>query len=186
MADYNAQVYIEQGGKRLVVASSGSLDVESGGEIDIESGGSLKIAGTAISGSAANLNRLTSDLAIETVNNADSSTDGSTSFSDLAAAGISLLSCTGSTASSLCGFRLQAPVAGLQKTLAATAGIDATHDAIVEVNSTDVTLGYAAGKNHRMAFDAVDEVVVLRGVSATKWAVVSNVGGVAFSTSFTT
>ena len=45
---YNAKVYREQGGDRLVVAS--------GGEIDIESGGSLELAGTAITATAAEIN----------------------------------------------------------------------------------------------------------------------------------
>ena len=59
MADesYNPRVYREQGGKRFVVASTGSLDIESGGEMDVEAGGAFKIAGTAISASAAELNR---------------------------------------------------------------------------------------------------------------------------------
>lgn len=58
MADttYQPKVYRQQGGDRQVVASGGSLDVESGGEIDIESGGSLKLAGTAITSTAAELN----------------------------------------------------------------------------------------------------------------------------------
>ena len=53
---YDPLIYREQGAKRMVVASGGSFDVESGGEIDIESGGSLKLAGTAVSASAAELN----------------------------------------------------------------------------------------------------------------------------------
>ncbi len=52
----NIKVYREQGGARHVVASGGSLDVESGGELDIEAGGSLKLAGTAVSATAAELN----------------------------------------------------------------------------------------------------------------------------------
>jgi len=72
MADnsYEPLVYREQGASRFVVASGGSLDVESGGEIDVESGGSLKIAGTAVTGSAAALNALTattSGVAVGTV-----------------------------------------------------------------------------------------------------------------------
>ncbi len=65
MADksYLPNVYKEQGGARLVVASSGSLDVESGGEIDIESGGALKIAGTAITASADEINALATQQA---------------------------------------------------------------------------------------------------------------------------
>jgi hypothetical protein len=55
---YDAAFHIEPGGDRAVVASGGSLDVESGGEIDVESGGSLKIAGTAVSSTAAELNAL--------------------------------------------------------------------------------------------------------------------------------
>jgi len=55
---YEPLTYREEGGNRLVVASGGSLDVESGGEIDIESGGSLKLAGTAITASADEINAL--------------------------------------------------------------------------------------------------------------------------------
>ena len=58
MADtsYTPLVYKEQGGSRQVIASGGSLDVESGGEIDVESGGSLKLAGTALTATAAEIN----------------------------------------------------------------------------------------------------------------------------------
>ena len=55
-ATYGPKVYHEQGGDRQVVASGGSLDVESGGELDIESGGALKLAGTAINATAAEIN----------------------------------------------------------------------------------------------------------------------------------
>ncbi len=51
-------VYMEPGGDRQVCASGGSIDVESGGEIDIEAGGALKLAGTAITSTAAELNSL--------------------------------------------------------------------------------------------------------------------------------
>lgn len=53
-----ATIYTEPGGGRMVVQSSASLDVESGGEIDVESGGSLKLAGTAITSTAAELNKV--------------------------------------------------------------------------------------------------------------------------------
>lgn len=52
----NVKNYNEQGGARTVIG--GSLDVASGGDLDIESGGALKIAGTAITASAAELNYL--------------------------------------------------------------------------------------------------------------------------------
>lgn len=58
MADdtYLPKIYKQQGAERSVVASGGSFDVESGGEIDIESGGYLKLAGTAITATSAELN----------------------------------------------------------------------------------------------------------------------------------
>lgn len=52
----NVPNYTEQGGARDVIG--GSLDVVSGGDLDIESGGAFKIAGTAVSSSAAELNLL--------------------------------------------------------------------------------------------------------------------------------
>ena len=52
----NVKNYTEQGGARTVVG--GSLDVASGGDLDVESGASLKIAGTAITATAAELNYL--------------------------------------------------------------------------------------------------------------------------------
>ena len=57
-ATYVPKVYHQIGGDRLVIVSGGSLDVESGGELDIESGGSLKMAGTALTPTAAEFNRL--------------------------------------------------------------------------------------------------------------------------------
>jgi hypothetical protein len=56
MGGNNTKNYIEQGGDRTVIG--GSIDVVSGGEIDIEAGGALKIAGTAVESSAAELNKL--------------------------------------------------------------------------------------------------------------------------------
>lgn len=50
----NVLNYEEQGGERWVIG--GSLDVASGGEIDVESGASLKLAGTAIAATAAEIN----------------------------------------------------------------------------------------------------------------------------------
>lgn len=71
---YQPLVYREQGGSRQVVASGGSLDIESGGEIDIESGGSLKLAGTAVTATAAKLN-------------AAATKSGGTAYETVAAAG---------------------------------------------------------------------------------------------------
>ena len=56
MSYENAKVYMEQGGNKQVVASGGEIEVQSGGVIDVESGGALKLAGTAISAGAAEIN----------------------------------------------------------------------------------------------------------------------------------
>jgi hypothetical protein len=47
-ATYQAKVYMTDGGDKQVIAS--------GGELDVESGGAFKIAGTAVTASAAELN----------------------------------------------------------------------------------------------------------------------------------
>lgn len=56
----NVVNYKTQGGARWVIG--GSLDVASGGDLDIESGGAIKIAGTAIAATAAELNILDDGL----------------------------------------------------------------------------------------------------------------------------
>ena len=233
MADetYDRKVYHEQEGERFVCASGGSIDIESGGELDIESGGALKLAGTAVTADAAELNKMegvtaaTSELnytdiatrgaaeadkalvtdgnndltalrnltqtgyraePVESINSAISSTAGTTGFATIANFGTSILSCTGSTATSLCGFRLPAPTVGVEKKIYANLGIDATHDAIVESADKTVTFGSTTGQLHRLSFDAVDECVYLVGLTVTQWAILSNTGGVATSTDFTT
>jgi len=53
---YNVSNYTEQGGERTVIG--GSLDIVSGGELDVESGAAFKVAGTAVTATAAELNTL--------------------------------------------------------------------------------------------------------------------------------
>lgn len=55
--DQSAAIHFEPGGDRQVIGSGASLDVESGGELDIESGAALKLAGTAISATAEEINK---------------------------------------------------------------------------------------------------------------------------------
>ncbi len=54
----NTLNYKEQGGERTVIG--GSIDIISGGDLDVKSGAAIKIAGTAITSSAAELNTLAS------------------------------------------------------------------------------------------------------------------------------
>ncbi len=55
---YQTKVYVKQGGDEQVIASGGKQTVESGGIVDIESGGFWKLAGTAITSTAAEINKL--------------------------------------------------------------------------------------------------------------------------------
>jgi hypothetical protein len=55
-ATYSPKVYMTDGGNEQVVASGGKQTVESGGQVDFESGSSLKLAGTAVTATAAQLN----------------------------------------------------------------------------------------------------------------------------------
>jgi len=68
----NVSNYFEQGGSRTVIG--GSLDVISGGDLDIESGGSFKLAGTAISSSAAELDAYYLTVNFDTVQTASGPT----------------------------------------------------------------------------------------------------------------
>ena len=61
----NVSNYMEQGGARWVIG--GSLDVISGADLDIESGGAFKIAGSAVTATAAELNALNVAAAFDTV-----------------------------------------------------------------------------------------------------------------------
>lgn len=56
----NVSNYMEQGGSRWVIG--GSLDVVSGGDLDVETGGALKIAGTTVTASAAEINNSTDGM----------------------------------------------------------------------------------------------------------------------------
>ena len=59
---YSAKNHNEQGGARTVVG--GSLDVVTGGDLDVEAGASLKIAGAAVTATAAELNAAAAALGV--------------------------------------------------------------------------------------------------------------------------
>ena len=60
MADqtYQPKVYRKQGGSEQVIADGGKQTVESGGIVDFESGSALKLAGTQVTATAAELNKI--------------------------------------------------------------------------------------------------------------------------------
>jgi len=51
------EMFVKSGGQ-ITVESGGEVEIESGGAIDVESGAALKLAGTAITSTAAELNKL--------------------------------------------------------------------------------------------------------------------------------
>jgi len=57
-SSYQPAVYRKQGGNEQVIASGGKVTLESGSILDFESGSALKIAGVAVSSTAAELNAL--------------------------------------------------------------------------------------------------------------------------------
>lgn len=57
-ATYEPKVYKKDGGDTQVVANGGKQEIESGGETDYQSGASLKLDGTAITPTAAEINVL--------------------------------------------------------------------------------------------------------------------------------
>lgn len=77
-SSYQPKVYRKQGGTELVIASGGKVAVESGGAMDIESGGAFKLAGTAVTATADELNILdgVTATAAEINNAADLSANG--------------------------------------------------------------------------------------------------------------
>src|SRR3990167_1577771 len=54
----NTANYMDQGGATWHIGSGGALQVDSGGTIDIESGGVIEIAGTALTPTAVEINKL--------------------------------------------------------------------------------------------------------------------------------
>jgi hypothetical protein len=177
-ATYNQSNYGAQGGDLDVIGSTGTLEVY--GVLDVKSGGSLKLAGTAIAKSAAELNLVGDYGDVESVVGLSTSSTGTVA---VAGVGVSLLSSTGSTGARA-HFTLAAPAAGVRKVLAA---IDAAagKTAVVETNAPGVSIGYVKAYT-QATFNAKDETLELIGVSATKWAIVSNVNAVALTTDYDT
>ncbi len=71
------------------------------------------------------------------------------------------------------------PVLGAEVVLTKTGGTTT----ITTVIPGTTTIFFGNGTDRKLSFDAVDETVILRGQSATVWAIVSNVGSVAAASS---
>lgn len=79
--------------------------------------------------------------------------------------------------SSAAAFTLDAPFAGVEKSLIQTT--TSTHGQTVTTNSTGVTLDVAGSRT--LTFNGADDSVILKGLTATRWGIVSNIGSVATS-----
>jgi hypothetical protein len=142
-ATYSAGVYHKAGGDEEVVASGGKITVESGGIVDIESGASLKLAGTAITATAAELNAaadISANVEVVTATNVILAAEsGKTFFLDAAA-----------------GFQstLPAPAAGLRFTfIVKTAPTSNGYTIVTNGTTQKVLKGLAV-----IAADAVGDV----------------------------
>lgn len=76
-------------------------------------------------------------------------------------------------------FAMPDPVLGSEVVISKTGGTTT----ITTVIPSTTTIFFGNGTDRKLAFDAVDETVILRGQSATVWAIVSNVGSVAAASS---
>lgn len=149
---YQSKVYRNQGGDQLTVASGGTVSVESGGSVTIASGGTLSVA----SGGAFALG----------------GTVLGTSQVATAIKGSGFTAITASTTAP--NYTLAAPVAG------AVVGIRVEANTSSGTATVTTTAAFdQAGSKNRLKFDAVNDAVLLMGVSTTGWAIVGNVGSVA-------
>jgi hypothetical protein len=180
---YNAPNYMQQGSTKLVI----------GGEIDVT--GSLKMSGTKVTATAAELNKMDGvtataaqlnraglDATAALTNSAHSSTEGSTGYTTLAAGVLSVCSASGSTTGALVVFKLPTPAAGMVKALVSPT----THLPVVETAAKTININYTK-TYHRIALAGKDTRCLLMGLSATQWAVVAaSSAGVTLSTNIST
>lgn len=156
MTTVNVSNYAEQGGSRHVIG--GSLDILSGGDLDIESGGALKIAGTAITSTAAELNLNDASSQIETITEA-----GAIAVNKK----VTNFDSTGGTFAAT----LAAPDASMVGQLKViTMTVD---NGDVTIALTNVEGGSAATT---ATFDAVGESLTLMGGQNSKWIVIKEFG----------
>jgi hypothetical protein len=164
--------YSHQNGERWVVG--GSLDVESGGEIDVESGGSLKLAGTALTATAAEINKLASIGTGDILTSTNTKTVENKTF---ASAVISGGTFTGTlSGGTFTGGTHTSPTingATLTGTLSGGTFTNGTHTAPI-LNSPYATYGVTAH-----AISALEDWVMSTAEEATTYLIVSSGSGTA-------
>ena len=155
-------IYRNQGATEFVVQSSGILSMDGsmdiGGEIDVESGGHIDIEDGGY-------------LALPVV--------ADTSSANLSNHGVSTLT---NASSALCTFTLDAPVAGVIKTIRFDGTFNSTAIGYVDAGSTVITLN----STHRyLSAKEAYGYATLIGLSATAWAFIGHSTAVLSSTGST-
>ena len=158
---YQPKVHRRQGGDELVVAADGAITVESSGQIDFEAGAELKLAGVALTPTAAELNLAGNAASVTVLSSGDEGVDiGNNGHTVI-----------GSTTAGVLAYTILDPVAGA---LAEVFAHGSTGGLNVIPTNTGVTFN-AAG-HRKITFAAVDDYIVMRGRSATRWDIISSTG----------
>lgn len=159
---YNTSNYTEQGGARDVIG--GSLDVVSGGELDIESGASLKLAGTAIAATAAEINQV----------------------ADISAR-VQELTASGAVTAGVQSLELNHATVAIAATIATTVAhpglfvVKDTSASGTAAHTVTITTGTWNGTNKVITLNAPVEAIAVYFDSAGNGTILENVGSVALS-----
>jgi hypothetical protein len=157
-------IYKEQGGNRLVVDSSGELDILSGGAVNYESGATVSYAAGAYQ-----------TLPVQTLTSTQTATNA-TNF------GLTVL--TGTTTGPT--YTLAAPITGIVKHFSMTStSSGATHRAVLRSNSTGVSFDTTGGNQVTFATSALRGLTLV-AASTAAWKITGVYTGVSIGTPRTT
>ena len=161
---YNAAIYKKQGGKELVVTSSGDITVESGGAITLQSGASLVLESGGYF-----------KYPVQTLTSTQTATN---------AINFGLTVLTGTTTGPT--YTLAAPVVGLPKQFSMTSSSSgATHRAVLNSNSTAVSFDTTGGNQLTFATSALRGISLVAQTTA-KWRIVGVYSGASLAAPKTT
>lgn len=184
---YQPAIYREQGGKRLVIDSTGELDILSGGHMDVESGGYIAIASGGylsvggyitvpsagyISVASGGYVSVASGGYVAMPAHTRTTTNVATAIPNYGICSL-VATTTGPT------YTLAVPVAGTEVVLHVTSNTS-SGTCNVNTNSTGVAVSSTGG--NQLQFNAVNDAVRLTAQSATRWVICGNVGSVATAT----
>lgn len=179
-------IYRQQDGNRLVVDSSGEIDILSGGAIDVESGGDINVASGGEINLSGNLDILSGgylniasggywQLPVQTL----TSTQTATSITNF---GLTVL--TGTTTGPT--YTMAAPVVGVTKHFSMTStSSGATHRAVIRSNTTGVSFDTTGGNQLTLATSALRGCTLVAATTAA-WKIVGIYSGASIAAPRTT